>query len=36
LHVFPRFEGDELYTSPARLTAPDERVPYAAALRDAL
>jgi histidine triad (HIT) family protein len=36
LHVFPRYEGDELYTSPARLTTPDERAPYAAALRDAL
>ena len=36
LHVFPRYDGDELYTSPARLTTLDERVPYAAALRDAL
>jgi histidine triad (HIT) family protein len=36
LHVFPRFEGDELYTSPARLTTPDERVPFAAMLRVAL
>ena len=36
VHVFPRFEGDELYTSPARLTTPEERAPYAAALRAAL
>jgi histidine triad (HIT) family protein len=36
LHVFPRFDGDELYTSPARLTTRDEREPFAAALRDAL
>jgi histidine triad (HIT) family protein len=36
LHVFPRFHGDELYTSSARLTSPEERLPYATALRAAL
>ena len=36
LHVFPRYEGDELYTSPARLTSAEEREPYANALRAAL
>jgi histidine triad (HIT) family protein len=36
LHVFPRYEGDELYTSPARLTSAAERVPYVTALRAAL
>ena len=35
LHVLPRFEGDELNTPPARLTKPDERVPFAAAWRGA-
>jgi histidine triad (HIT) family protein len=32
-HVFPRFDGDDLYGSAARLTAPEEWIPYAAALR---
>jgi histidine triad (HIT) family protein len=36
LHVFPRWEGDDLYGSTARLSAPDERVPYASALRQAI
>lgn len=33
LHVFPRYEGDDLYGSPWRDTTPDERRPYAAKLR---
>ena len=36
LHVFPRWTGDELYGSDARLTEPEEREPYVAALRQAL
>jgi histidine triad (HIT) family protein len=36
LHVFPRFSGDGLYGSDARLTTPAEREPYVRALRDAL
>jgi histidine triad (HIT) family protein len=36
VHVFPRFEGDDLYGSDARLTQPSEREPYAIALREAL
>lgn len=36
LHVFPRWEGDDLYGSTARLSAPEERVPYASALRQAI
>jgi histidine triad (HIT) family protein len=36
LHVFPRWAGDDLYGSEARLTTPQERVPYAVALREAL
>jgi histidine triad (HIT) family protein len=33
LHVFPRWEGDDLYGSSARLSSPDERAPYVSALR---
>ncbi len=36
LHVFPRYEGDELYRSRKRDTTPAERLPYAAKLRAAL
>lgn len=36
LHVFPRWVGDDLYGSDARLTTPEERAPYVAALRAAL
>lgn len=36
LHVFPRWIGDELYGSDARLTTPEERAPYVAALWQAL
>jgi histidine triad (HIT) family protein len=36
LHVFPRWEGDDLYGSTSRLTTPEERVPYASALRRAI
>ena len=36
LHVFPRWEGDDLYRSPHRLTTAEERRPYAERLRAAL
>jgi len=36
LHVFPRYEGDDLYGSEARGTTREERVPYASMLRSAL
>ena len=36
LHVFPRYPGDDLYRASARLTTPEERAPYAEALRIAL
>jgi histidine triad (HIT) family protein len=36
LHVFPRWEGDDLYRSAHRLTTPEERRPYAERLRAAL
>jgi histidine triad (HIT) family protein len=36
LHVFPRWIGDDLYRSEARLTTLEERAPYVAALRSAL
>ena len=36
LHVFPRYVGDGLYGSPARLTTAEERLPYADRLRAAL
>jgi histidine triad (HIT) family protein len=36
VHVFPRWEGDDLYGSPYRLTAPEERRPYSERLRAAL
>jgi histidine triad (HIT) family protein len=36
LHVFPRNADDGLYGSDARLTSPEERKPYAEALRAAL
>jgi histidine triad (HIT) family protein len=35
LHVFPRYEGDDLYASPWRDTTADQRRPYAAALCEA-
>jgi len=36
LHVFPRYEGDDLYGSRWRMTTPGERVPYADRVRKAL
>jgi histidine triad (HIT) family protein len=36
LHVFPRWQGDDLYRSPYRLTTAEERRPYAKRLRAAL
>jgi histidine triad (HIT) family protein len=33
LHVFPRWERDDLYGSSARLSSPEERAPYVSALR---
>jgi histidine triad (HIT) family protein len=36
LHVFPRYRGDGLYGSGARMTEPRERQPYAERLRAAL
>ncbi len=36
LHVFPRYEGDNLYISPHRLSPPAERITYALKLRQAL
>ena len=36
LHVFPRWHGDGLYGSSARLTTPEEREPYADRLRRSL
>ena len=33
VHVFPRYEGDNLYGSPRRNSTPEERQPYAASLR---
>jgi histidine triad (HIT) family protein len=38
VHVFPRFDGDDLYTADAdvRWTTPEERAPYAAKLAAAL
>jgi histidine triad (HIT) family protein len=36
VHVFPRWEGDDLYRSPYRLTSAEERRPYAERLRAAL
>lgn len=36
LHVFPRYAGDDLYGSRWRDTTPDERLPYAELVRDAL
>jgi histidine triad (HIT) family protein len=36
LHVFPRWAGDDLYGSSARLSSPEERAPYASALRAAI
>ena len=33
LHVFPRYEGDNLYMTQRRPTSPDERAPYAKKLR---
>lgn len=37
VHVFPRYDGDNLYRSPPkRPTTPEERVPYADRLRTAL
>jgi histidine triad (HIT) family protein len=36
VHVFPRYDGDDLYRSPKRPTTPEERAPYAERLRQAL
>lgn len=36
LHVFPRWDGDDLYRSEYRETTPEERRPYAERLRAAL
>lgn len=36
LHVFPRWEGDDLYGSAHRITTADERRPYAERLRRSL
>jgi histidine triad (HIT) family protein len=36
LHVFPRYDGDDLYGSPWRDTTPAERQPYAVKLREAV
>jgi histidine triad (HIT) family protein len=36
LHVFPRYEGDDLYGSPFRKTIPEERRPFGERLIDAL
>ena len=36
LHVFPRYASDDLYRADARLTAAEERAPYADRLRGAL
>ncbi len=36
LHVFPRYEGDDLYQAKVRLTTPNERQPYADRLRSVL
>jgi histidine triad (HIT) family protein len=38
VHVFPRFDGDDLYSADAgvRWTTPEERAPYAARLTAAL
>jgi len=36
LHVFPRWEGDDLYGSSAREATSEERAPYASRLRGAL
>jgi histidine triad (HIT) family protein len=36
LHVFPRYGGDDLYGSPFRETTPEEQLPYAERLREAL
>lgn len=34
LHVFPRYEGDNLYLTQRRPTSQEERLPYAKMLRD--
>ncbi len=34
LHVYPRFAGDDLYADRGADTDPEERAPYAAALRE--
>lgn len=36
LHVFPRYDGDNLYITARRPTTIDERVPFAEKLRDGL
>lgn len=36
VHVFPRYDGDNLYRSPRQLTTAEERLPYTAKLRNAL
>lgn len=36
LHVFPRYTDDELYTSPHRMSQPEERLAYAKKLQKVL
>jgi histidine triad (HIT) family protein len=36
LHLFPRWQGDDLYRSSPRHTSPEERAPYAERLRRSL
>jgi histidine triad (HIT) family protein len=36
LHVFPRYEGDRLYTLDGSFTTPEQRAPYATRLRNYL
>jgi histidine triad (HIT) family protein len=36
LHVFPRYDADELYRQKKRITTPAERAPFAAKLRTVL
>ena len=33
LHIFPRYEGDNLYKTSRQSTAPEERLPYASKLK---
>ncbi|MCL6603676.1 MAG: HIT domain-containing protein [Paenibacillus sp.] len=34
LHIFPRYEGDNLYRTSASFSAPEDRIAYAQSLRD--